>query len=391
MARRVGMEVSIALAEAAKLANVDVISAYPITPQTHVVEHLSELVADGELDAEFIPVESEHSALSACVGSSAAGARTFTATSSQGLALMHEIMFIASSLRMPIVMVVANRSLSGPISIWNDHSDIMSERDSGWIATFVENGQEALDFVLHAFRVAEDHRVQLPIMVNFDGFILSHVIEPIEMPEMDRVRAYLPDFVPVRRLDVDAPRTMGPVGIPEIYTEAKKAQDEALRQSYGPIVEAWKKMGEVFDRHYAPFVTYRAEDADVLFVVAGGLAETIRTVIDELRQEGKKVGLASMKLWRPFPFQDFEELARGRKALAVVDRAISFGGPMGPMASEFKAALYGTGNQPPIVEFVAGLGGRDVSHADIRQMYADAEKVAAGREVPPARIVGLRE
>jgi pyruvate ferredoxin oxidoreductase alpha subunit len=385
------MEVSIAIAEAVKLANVDVISAYPITPQTHVVEHLSEFVADGELDAEFIPVESEHTAMSACVGSSAAGARTYTATAAQGLALMHEILFIASSLRLPIVMSVANRSLSGPISIWNDQSDIMAERDSGWIVTFVENGQEALDFTLHAFRVAERRDVQLPVMVNFDGFILSHVIEPIELPDPALVRRYLPDFEPARRLDVDAPLTMGPVGIPDIYLESKKAQDDALRRSYGPIVESWDELADVFGRRYAPFVTYKTDDADIIFIVAGGLAETVRTVVDRLRQQGKKVGVASMKLWRPFPFDDFRELVRGRKAVIAVDRALSFGGPMGPMASEFKAALYGTDIQPPMLEFVAGLGGRDVPYEDVEEMVAAAEKVVAGEPVPEARIVGLRE
>jgi pyruvate ferredoxin oxidoreductase alpha subunit len=391
MARRVGMEVSIAIAEAARLANVDIVSAYPITPQTHVVEHLSEFVADGELDAEFIPVESEHTAMSACVGSAAAGARTFTSTAAQGLALMHEILFLASSLRLPIVMAVANRALSGPISIWNDHSDIMSERDTGWIATFAENGQEALDFVLHAFRVAEDAKVQLPVMVNFDGFILSHVIEPIEIPDEEEVQRYLPGFRPARVLDVDRPSTMGPVGIPEIYTECKMAQDVALRESHATILKAWEEFGEVFGRRYAPFVTHGAEDADVLFIVAGGLAETVRTVVDELRREGRKVGLASLKLWRPFPFDEFRRLVEGPKVIAVVDRCISFGGPYGPMASEFKAALYGLETQPPIVEFVAGLGGRNVPHEDIRRMYEDAERVLAGAAVPEPRIVGLRE
>ncbi len=391
MGKRVGMEVSIAIAEAARLADVDVISAYPITPQTHVVEHLSEIVADGELVAEYIPVESEHSAMSACVGAAAAGARTFTATSSQGLALMHEIMFIAPALRLPIVMAVANRALSAPINIWNDHSDIMSERDAGWIATFAENGQEAVDLVIHAYRVAEDARVQLPVMVNFDGFTVSHVIEPIEMPEDAMVRKYLPPFQPTRRLDVDAPRTMGAVGIPDIYTEAKVAQDAALRASYGPIVEAWNEYGKVFGRKYEPIVTYGAKDAEIVLVAAGGIVETARTVVEGLRAEGRKVGVASIKLWRPFPFEDFRRLAGRARVLVVVDRCLSYGGPMGPMAAEFKAALYGTGVQPPIIEFVAGLGGRDVTHAALRGMFDEAALVLEGKPVPSARVVGVRE
>ncbi|MBA4358876.1 MAG: pyruvate ferredoxin oxidoreductase, partial [Desulfovibrio sp.] len=213
MAQRVGLEVSLACAEAVKLANVDVIAAYPITPQTHIVEHLAELVADGHLDAEFVPVESEHSAMSACVGSSAAGARTFTSSSAQGLALMHEILFIASAMRLPIVMAVANRSLSGPLSIWNDHSDIMAERDIGWVQTFAENGQEVLDLMLHAFKVGEDPRVILPVIVNMDGFLLTHVIEPMEMPDQAEADAYLPPFAPQQRLDIAKPISMGGVGM----------------------------------------------------------------------------------------------------------------------------------------------------------------------------------
>jgi pyruvate ferredoxin oxidoreductase alpha subunit len=217
------------------------------------------------------------------------------------------------------------------------------------------------------------------------------VIEPITLPDPEQVRAYLPDYRPERFLDVDKPISMGPVGIPEIYTESKMAQDVALRESYGPIVEAWKELEKVFGRHYEPFVTHGTEDADVVFVVAGGLAETTRTVVDELRAEGKKVGVASLKLWRPFPFDDFRKLASQAKVLAVVDRCISFGGPYGPMASEFKAALYDEKDRPPIVEFVAGLGGRDVPKQDIRSMYEDAERVLKSGKVPTPRIVGLRE
>lgn len=222
MEKRIGLEASIAVAEVVGLCDADVISAYPITPQTHIVEHLSEMVANGELQAAFVPVESEHSAMSVCCGTAATGARTFTATSSQGLALMHEILFIASALRLPIVMAVANRSLSGPISIWNDHSDVMAERDIGWVQIFAENAQEALDLTIWGFRLAEDQRVSLPVAVNFDGFILTHTIEPVLMPDRESVQAFLPAFKPLMRLDVDQPITMGPVGIPDIYTEAKK-------------------------------------------------------------------------------------------------------------------------------------------------------------------------
>jgi len=223
MAKKRGVEVSIAAADAIGMTNVDVVAAYPITPQTHIVEHLADLVASGELDAEFVPVESEHSAMSVACGSSGAGARTFTCTSSQGLALMNEIVFLAASMRLPIVMILANRSLSGPLSIWNDHSDVMSIRDTGWIQIFAENGQEVFDNVFFAFKVAEDKNVSLPVIVNIDGFGLSHMIEPIEYWEQEMVKQYLPDFEPINRLDPDHPVTMGALGMPDVFTEAKKS------------------------------------------------------------------------------------------------------------------------------------------------------------------------
>ena len=253
MAKRVGMEVSIAAAEAVKQANVDVISAYPITPQTHVVEHLSELVANGELDAEFIPVESEHSALSVCLGSEASGARSFTCTSSQGLALMSEITFIASALRLPIVMVIANRTLSAPISIWNDHSDVMSIRDCGWIQLFAENGQDVYDNMFCAYRMAEDRDVLLPVIVNMDGFTLSHVIEPIELIEQEKVDQFLPPYKPLHRLHPDHPITIGGIALPTIFLETKKAHEVALRvfdtQDFGGLEGLWRPDRKVLQPH----------------------------------------------------------------------------------------------------------------------------------------------
>jgi pyruvate ferredoxin oxidoreductase alpha subunit len=388
--KRKGIEVSIALAEAVKLSKVDVISAYPITPQTHVVEHLSEFVADGELDAEYIPVESEHTAMSACVGAAAAGARTFTSTAAQGLALMHEILFIASGLRLPIVMALANRSMSAPLSIWNDHSDVMAERDCGWIQLFVENGQEATDFTIQAFRIGEDRRVSLPVMVNFDGFIMSHVIEPIEIPAQEDVDRYLPAFKPLRILDVRKPISIGPVGIPDIYMEAHMAQEDALRKSLDVVLESWKEFEKVFGRRYEPIMTYDTKDADIIFVVAGALTESIRTVVRQLRKKGEKVGVASVKLWRPFPFDHFYRAVSRARVIAVVDRALSFGGPGGPMASEIKSFLYEKKEQPAVVEFICGLGGRDLPFGDIERMHARAKAVLRGGAVPKFEIVGLR-
>jgi len=391
MGRRVGLEVSLACAEAVGLCNADVIAAYPITPQTHIVEHLSELVADGHLDAEFVPVESEHSAMSACVGSSAAGARTFTSTSSQGLTLMHEILFIAASLRLPIVMAVANRSLSGPISIWNDHSDIMAERDIGWIQTFAENGQEVLDLMIHAFKVAEDSRVCLPVAVNLDGFILTHVIEPLEMPDQAEVDAYLPPFAPSQRLDPAQPISMGMVGVPEVYTEAKKANLEALENSYPVIVEHWEGFAKQFGRSYKPIETYKAEDAETLFITMGSLGETVMTAVDEMRAAGKKIGVARIRLWRPFPVDDFMAAIQGAKTLVVIDRALSPGVPAGPVATELRGMLYAKGAKQYVANFVCGLGGRDVTRSQFAEMAETAEKAAASGQEMTCQMVGVKE
>jgi len=391
MGKRIGMEASIAVAETVALCDVDVIAAYPITPQTHIVEHLSEIVADGELDAEFIPVESEHSAMSSCVGSSAAGARTFTATASQGLVLMHEINYIASALRLPIVMCVVDRSLSGPISIWNDHSDIMSERDTGWIQTFAENAQEAVDLTLHSFRVAEDLGVLLPVTFNLDGFILSHMIEPVILPEREEVERYLPNYEPKIRLDVDQPLTMGPVGVPAIYTEAKFAQEMALRDALPVIEKAWDEFEELFGRRYHPIETYRLEGADVALVTMGSIGETAMTYVDQARDAGIKVGLIRIRLWRPFPKKAFLEATKGIKGLAIVDRCASLGGVGGPVALELKGALYNQDHRPRVVEFQVGLGGRDVPVQDFDRMVQSTLAVIAGGPLPEPRFLQVRE
>jgi pyruvate ferredoxin oxidoreductase alpha subunit len=391
MARRVGLEVSLACAEAVKLANVDVIAAYPITPQTHIVEHLAELVADGHLDAEFVPVESEHSAMSACLGSSAAGARTFTSSSSQGLALMHEILFIASAMRLPIVMAVANRSLSGPLSIWNDHSDIMAERDIGWVQTFAENGQEVLDLTIHAFKVAEDHRVILPVVVNMDGFVLTHVVEPIEIPDQAEVDAYLPPFVPLQRLDIANPISMGGVGVPEVYTEAKKATTFALEQSCPVIVEHWDGFAKQFGRKYKPVETYQTEDADTLFVTMGSIGETCMVAVDEMRAEGLKVGQVRIRLWRPFPNDDFLKAIAGAKNLVVIDRALSPGSTGCPVANELKGLLYDKGGKVYLSNFVVGLGGRDVTRQNFKDMLTKANQDYKMGTTMASRMVGVKE
>ena len=372
MGKRIGMEVSIAAAEAVKQANVDVISAYPITPQTHIVEHLSELVANGDLDADFFCVESEHSALSVCVGAAATGARTFTCTSSQGLALMSEITYITSGMRLPVVMIVSNRTISAPLSIWNDHSDVMSIRDCGWIQFFVENGQEAYDHVFAAYRLAEDNKVLIPVIINMDGFILSHVIEPIELIEQGKIDQFLPPYQPVYQLHPDHPVTMGAFALPSIFAETKKAQEEALRSSMPKIIDTWKAFGDMTGRYYHPIETYQAEDADTLLVTMGSCGETASVAVEEMREKGRSVGLVKIRLWRPFPFEAFKRATLHAKQLVVIDRAISVGA-CGPVASEVKAALYGNDQRPSVYNFVAGISGRDVTPSDFIKMVDKAE------------------
>lgn len=392
--RKVGMEAAIAIAEAAALANVDVVSAYPITPQTHIVEHLAHLVADGKLDAEFITVESEHTALSAAIGASLTGARTFTSTSSQGLALMNEIVYIASSLRAPIVMALANRALSAPINIWNDHSDVMSVRDTGWISIFANNAQEAYDLTFMSFKIGEHRDVLLPVMVNFDGFILTHVIEPIVLFDKEDVEGFLPPYDPPYKLDPDKPVTMGPVGLPEIYTEVKKQQDVAIRNSR-PIIDAvFNEFAERFGRRYKAVEAYAIDDAEIVLVTQGSVTDAACYVVDEMRKRGKKWGVVEIRLWRPFPFEDVvSTLTSGNiKCVVVLDRAISFGGPGGIVMSEVRSALYHEPKRPMVIGVTSGLGGRDIMFEDYVKMFELGEEaLKTGKEPERIAVIGVRE
>ena len=389
MGKVIAKEVSIAIAEAVAQCKVDVISAYPITPQTHIVEHLAELVNNGELDAEYIPVESEHAAMSACIGASATGVRTFTSTSSQGLLLMYENLFIASAFRLPVVMVIANRSISAPISIWNDHSDVMTMRDSGWIQTFAENGQEAVDLVYHAYRVAE--KALFPVALNIDGFTLSHVIEPIELLDQELVDKYVPPLRMKYKLDPKKPISMGAIGVPEIYTEAKKAQDEALKASYRIIMNAWKEFEKLTGRRYQPIESYKMEDAEVTLIIMGSLAGTAMDAVDLLRKKGKKVGLIRIRLWRPFPLKDFLRAIGKVRAIGVVDRAVSHGSTGGPVGIEVRSALYQSNKRPKVVNFVAGLSGRDVTVEDFVELFERTYDAISKKPRFSYEIYGVKE
>lgn len=376
MSKRIGIEVSSAISEAVKLCNVDVVSAYPITPQTHIVESLAEIIANGELDAEYVCVESEHSAMSACLGSSACGARTFTATAGQGLELMHEVVYVASSMRLPIVMAVANRALSAPLSVWGDHSDVMAVRDTGWIQVFCESGQDAVDMTIWAFKVAENNKVLFPVMVNLDGFHLTHVVEPIIMPSQEEVNKYLPKNSYPKPLDPRKPRTLGSFAPPAIYTEIKKSQEVAFENTRGIIRDSFKDFEKHFGRKYSAVEEYRTDGAETILLMMGSYAETASLAVDALRAKGEKVGLVKLRLWRPFPFDELRTALAKAKKVIILDRCISIGGPGGPVASEVRAALYDLAARPSIVGFIGGLGGRDILPENFVELIKKGESIA---------------
>jgi len=370
---RVILNSNYAAAYAVRDADVDVISAYPITPQTGVVEKLSEMIAEGELDAEMIHVESEHSALSAIIGASAVGARVFTATSSQGLEYMHEVLHIASGMRLPLVMAIATRALSAPISIWNDYSDLMNVRDTSWITFIASTAQEVYDSIIEAYMVSEDPRILLPSIVAYDGFWMSHTYEPLYIPEDRKTVLEMLPRRPRYTLDPDNPITMGSIVNPDWYYEIKYQQVEAMKEAYRVIREADAKIEENLGRVYKPVESYLAEDSEILVLTYGGIYGTLQTAIDLLRSEGLRVGALRLRLWRPFPARDLKTLVEDAKTLIVVDRAISYGASIeGPVALETIAALYREGLYPTIASFIAGIGGRPVSEDDFRGMVKKA-------------------
>jgi pyruvate ferredoxin oxidoreductase alpha subunit len=269
--------------------------------------------------------------------------------------------------------------MSGPLSIWNDHTDVMSVRDCGWIQVFTETGQEVFDHIMWAFRVAESQKVSLPVIVNMDGFILTHVIEPIEYWDPDQVKEYLPNFNPLNALDPAKPTSVGAFGMPGIYTEAKMAQNEALLKSKPEILKAWKELGDITGRHYNPVETYKSEDAETIFLTMGSIGDTVAMAVDELRDQGEAAGLIKLRLWRPFPFDEIREAAQGAKRMIVIDRAISYGGPGGPVASEIRSSFYNEDNMPIVTNFICGLAGRDVTPTDYIAMYEQSTAMAKGK------------
>lgn len=326
------------------------------------MERLADFVFDGEMDCDIIHVESEHSALSACLGSVATGVRSFTATSSQGFALLYEVLPIFSGMRLPFVMAVANRSLSAPINIWNDHSDAVSARDQGWIQLWVESSQEALDSVIQAYKISEDKNVLLPAMVNLDGFTLSHVWEPVEIPEQEKVDSFLPEFKPEHYLNPEKPLTLGPIGFPNSFMEFKQQQQQAMSKALEPVKKACQDFAKEFGRGYGSGLLelFEMDDAEYALMGMGTLCGTAREVIQKMRKEGKKVGLIKLRCLRPFPVEDLKKAVKNLKGLCVIDRHVSLGFE-GALASDVKAALYNSKEKPLITGFIAGLGGRDIT------------------------------
>lgn len=366
-------EGSHAVAEAVRLCRPQVISAYPITPQTHIVEALADFVANCTLDAEYLTVDSELSALSACVGASAAGSRTYSATTSQGLMLMAEVCFNASGMRLPIVMSIVNRAMGAPLSIWNDQQDSIAMRDCGWLQFYAEDNQEATDLHFIAYRVSEDPAVQLPAFVCFDGFILSHTYEPVDMLTQEDVDRFLPKFNPAEKLDADDPISFGLYATPDYYLEFRYEMDQALKRAKEVIAKAGREFGTMYGRDYSALIeSYRLDDADTAIVAMGSVCGTIKDAIDEMRDEGKKVGLLRIRVFRPFPAAEIAEALSRVKRVAVLDKNISLGSRGGATAIEVRDALYGSAI--PVKGYVLGLGGRDIRKKDIKEIVALCEK-----------------
>ncbi len=368
------IEGSRAVAEAVKQCRAQVIAAYPITPQTHIVQDLSEMVASGELNAEYVRVESEHSAASACLGASAVGARAYTASSSQGILLMTEVLFNIAGLRLPVVMTCANRAVSAPINIWNDQQDSYSVRDAGWIHLHAEDNQEAMDLHYLAYKIAEDRRVELPVMVCMDGFVLTHSYEPVDIPDQEMVDRFLPPFNPSRKLDPRDPRTMGTYA-EEGYTETRYAIQQAMQRAKGVIEETAGEFERLFGRRSGGLLQgYRMEDAEMAFIATGSMNGLLKTVVDELREKGEKVGAVKLVSYRPFPTEALMEALAGVEKVVVFEKAVSLGG-VGILAADMRSGLHRMKDAPEISSFIVGLGGKDVTPGTIHKA---AEMARAG-------------
>ncbi len=382
-----------AMAEALRQIDPDVIAAYPITPATEIAMIFAQFVADGLVGTKFVTVESEHSAMSATLAASASGVRAMTATSSQGLAYMYELLPIVSALRLPIVMPEVNRAISGPINIHCDHSDTMAARDFGWIQIFSENSQEAYDNLLQAVRISEHKDVRLPSMVTTDGFIISHCMEKVELFDDKTAKDYVGEYVPVTNLlDHKNPVTLGCLDLRDYYFEHKRQVSDAMEKSKKVILEVGADFGKKFGREYGFFEEYKLNDAEVAVVVLGSTAGAAKVVADELREKGIKAGVLKIRVFRPFPAEELVKALENVKAIAVMDRSDGFAATGGPVFSELRSALYGNKKQPLVVDYIYGLGGREINTTHLTEIFGDLIEISATQKIKQlVSYKGVRE
>lgn len=382
-----------AVAIAMKQINPDVVAAFPITPSTEIPQYFSQYVANGEVETEFVPVESEHSAMSACIGSQAAGARTMTATSSCGLALMWEMLYVAASCRLPITLACVNRALTGPININNDHSDSMGARDTGWVQIYSEDNQEVYDNFIQAVKIGEHKDVLLPVMVCQDGFITSHAVENIQLIEDEKVKSFVGDYEPEDfLLNTKRPIAIGPYDTAAYYIEHKRQQAEAMKNAKAVILQVADEFEKMTGRKYGLFETYELEDAEMALVIINSSAGTAKATINAMRAEGKKVGLLKIRVFRPFPMKEISSALQHVKVIAVMDKAEGFSAAGGPLFAEIRSALYDAEEKPMIVNYIYGLGGRDIRTNDIEGVYDELSKIAESGQVGEVyRYLGVRE
>ncbi|MBZ4664394.1 MAG: porA [Caloramator sp.] len=392
MAKRVSLSGNEAVAFGMKQINPDVVAAFPITPSTEVPQYFSQFVANGEVTTEFVPVESEHSAMSACIGAAAAGGRVITATASAGLALMWEVLYVAASMRTPMVLAVTNRALSGPINIHNDHSDSMGARDSGWIQLYGENAQEAYDNLMQAVRIGEHPDVQLPVMVCYDGFITSHAVENLEMLDDADVKAFVGEErkAPFALIGQD-PVSMGPLDLPNHYFEHKRQQAEAMKNAKKVILEVAAEYEKLTGRKYGFFEEYKMEDAEAALVLINSSAGTAKTVVDALRAQGKKVGLIKVRVFRPFPAEEIAEALKNVKAVAIMDKVDGFNAAGGPLFNEVVSAMYGRADGKIVQNYIYGLGGRDVTTYNFEEVFSNLFNAIETGKYEVYNYIGVRE
>jgi len=392
MVQREYMSGNSALAFAVKLAQPDVVAVYPITPQTSIIEKIAEFVANKEMNCELITVESEHSALAACFGAACTGQRTFTATASQGLAYMSEMLPFVSGNRFPIVMAVVNRGMAAPWTIWGDHQDAISQRDTGWVQIYVENAQDALDTCLQAYRLAEDPEILLPVMVCLDGFTVSHTDEIVEIEESQKVRSFLPPYKPTQFIDFDNPITFSTGVPPDHYMEYKASQQAGMEKALITLPQIAREFTEHFGRSAPGLLSeYYCEDADHIIVAMGSVVGTIRAVVGKLRAQGKRVGVLAVRSYRPFPAKEIAEALSKAKTIGVLDRDCSYGFE-GALSTDVRSVLFGVKSQCSVLSYIGGLGGRDIRPSDIERIFADLEDaIGMAKRINTVTFIGLRE